>query len=257
VTAASVAFATDLVARVAEGAVVESADGYRIVRSPANPAFRWGNFLLADAGADLSDPGAWSQRHRDAFPGLDFVAVGVDDAAPELDDAAWIAAGFEVERPVVLRAPAARVRADGDVEEVCGDAAWDEVLAIALDEGSDEPGYADFERRRVAAERASCESGNAVWLGLRAGGRIAGALGVLPTPGGVARYQNVGTLTAFRRRGIAGRLVRAGAAVAADRWGCGDLVIVADADGPAIGLYRRLGFQDAEIQVQLTRMPAS
>lgn len=80
---------------------------------------------------------------------------------------------------------------------------------------------------------------------------------MLPASGGLARYQNVGTLTAFRRRGIAGRLVRAGAALAAARWGCDGLVIVADADGPAIGLYRRLGFQDAETQLQITRMPAT
>ena len=256
--AASIAFATDLVARGAEGGVVEPADGYRIVRTPANPAFRWGNFLLADAGAELRDPGLWARRHRDAFPDLDFVAVGIDDADAQLDERAWLTAGFEVERSVVLRAPVARVRArDDDVEELRGDADWDDVLGIALDEGSDEPGYADFERRRTGAERAACEAGSAVWLGLREGGRIVGALGVLPAPGGIARYQNVMTRTAFRRRGIAGRLVRAGADVAADRWRCTELVIVADADGPAIGLYRRLGFQDAETQVQLTRMPAS
>jgi ribosomal protein S18 acetylase RimI-like enzyme len=256
--AGSIAFATDLVARRAEGGVVEPADGYRIVRTPANPAFRWGNFLLADAGAELREPDVWAQRHRDAFPELDFVAVGVDDADALLDDPAWIAAGFEVERLPVLRAPADRVRSrERDVQEVRGDDDWDDVLGIALDEGSDEPGYADFERRRVAAERAACEAGSALWLGVREGGRIVGALGVLPAPGGVARYQSVGTLAAFRRRGIAGRLLRAGAAAADDRWRCTGLVIVADADGPAIGLYRRLGFEEAETQLQLTRMPAS
>ncbi|HEY8319868.1 MAG TPA: hypothetical protein VIG76_13685 [Amnibacterium sp.] len=34
-------------------------------------------------------------------------------------------------------------------------------------------------------------------------------------------------------------------------------LVVAEADGPALGLDRRLGLQDAETRVQLTRMAAS
>jgi ribosomal protein S18 acetylase RimI-like enzyme len=258
VTAPSIAFATDLVARVAEGGTVEQADEHRIVRTPANPSFRWGNFVLADPGADLSDPERWAWRHRAAFPDLDFTAVGLDDAGAHLDEEAWRSAGFEVERPIVLRAPARIVgAADAEVEEVVSDADWSDVEAIELELGTGETDHAVFVRRRIDAERGAVQAGRAAWLGLRQDGRIVSALGVLPTPGGIARYQNVGTLAAYRRRGAAGRLVRAGADLAATRWGCTDLVIVADVDGPAIALYRRLGFRDAETQVQLTRMGRS
>lgn len=254
----SVAIATDLAARLAEGGTVEQADGFRVVRTPANPAFRWGNFLLADEAAGLVDPERWVLRHRAAFPGLDFTTVGVDDPDPDFDEAPWRAAGFEVDRSTVLQAAADGVgRPDAGVEEVAGDAAWSDVAAIELELGAGETDHAAFVRRRIDAERSAVEGGRAAWLGVRMDGRIVSALGVLPAPGGTARYQNVGTLTAFRRRGAAGRLVQAGAALATKRWGCTELVLVADPEGPAIALYRRLGFRDAETQVQLTRMGAS
>lgn len=254
----SIAFATDLAARLAEGGTVEQEDGFRVIRTPANPGFRWGNFLLADHAAGLVDPERWVLRHRAAFPGLDFATIGVDDPSAAFDESAWGAAGFEVERSAVLRAPVAGVgRSDAGVDEVAGDAAWADVEAIELELGAGEADHATFVRRRIDAERSAVEDGRAAWLGIRADGPIVAALGVLPCPGGIARYQNVGTLAAYRRRGFAGRLVRAGAALAAERWGCLELVLVADPEGPAIALYRRLGFRDAETQVQLTRMAAS
>ena len=254
----SIAYATDLAARVAEGGTVEQADGFRVVGTPANRAFRWGNFLLADRAADLVDPGRWVLRHRAAFPDLDFTTVGVDDPDAGFDESAWRAAGFEVERSAVLRAAAGGVAlTDADAEEIAGDAAWADVEAIELELGAGETDHPAFVRRRIDAERSAVRAGRAAWLGLRADGRIVSALGVLPAPGGTARYQNVGTLAAYRRRGAAGRLVGAAAALAAERWGCTELVLVADPEGPAIALYRRLGFRDAETQVQLTRMGGS
>lgn len=254
----SIGAVTDLAARVAEGGTVERADGFQVIRTSANPAFRWGNHLLADHAGDLVDPQTWVLRHRAAFPDLDFTTVGVDDPAPVFDESAWRAAGFEVERSTVLVAAAAEVaRPDPEVEEVAGAAAWADVEAIELELGAGEAGHADFVRRRIDAERSAVERGRAAWLGVRVDGRIVSALGVLPTPRGTARYQNVGTLSAYRRRGSAGRLVRAGAALAAERWGCTALVLVADPEGPAIALYRRLGFRDTETQLQLSRIGAS
>jgi ribosomal protein S18 acetylase RimI-like enzyme len=163
-----------------------------------------------------------------------------------------------VERPIALRAPARAVgAADAEVEEIAGDADWSDVEAIELELGTGEADHGVFVRRRIEAQRGAVRAGRAASLGLREDGRIVSALGVLPTPGGIARYQNVGTLAAYRRRGAAGRLVRAAADLAATRWRCTELLIVADADGPAIALYRRLGFRDAETQVQLTRMGRS
>src|SRR5439155_12682214 len=114
-----------------------------------------------------------------------------------------------------------------------------------------------FAARRVAAERRATDGGRSAWLGVRADGRIVSALGVLPAGNGVARFQNVGTLVAHRRRGLAGLLLASAGALAVERWSARAFVIVADPDGPAIGLYRRVGFEDAETQVELVRIDAS
>ncbi|MDH2445353.1 GNAT family N-acetyltransferase [Amnibacterium sp. CER49] len=258
-TRPSLAFATDVAARLLEGGVLERHEGHRVVRTPANPAFRWGNFVLADAGADLTAPERWAAAHAAAFPGAGFVSIGVDEAEPHVDEAAWTAAGFTVEHAVVLEAPAARIAAEQPspsvaVEEVLDDAGWADVLAIELELGPpDDPASAPFATARVAAQRAATARGLGVWLGARPDARIVSALGLYPLADGVARYQNVGTLSRARRQGLAGALVRAGARAALER-GRTRLVIVADPDGPAIALYRRLGFTGTETQVQLTRL---
>lgn len=32
-----------------QGSVIEQRPGYQVIRTPANPTFHWGNFLLLDA----------------------------------------------------------------------------------------------------------------------------------------------------------------------------------------------------------------
>jgi ribosomal protein S18 acetylase RimI-like enzyme len=73
---------------------------------------------------------------------------------------------------------------------------------------------------------------------------------------GLARYQDVLTDPAVRRRGVAGTLVSHAARYGLETLGARMLVIVADQDGPAIALYRACGFADAEGQVGMSRPPA-
>jgi ribosomal protein S18 acetylase RimI-like enzyme len=251
----SIAFATDLAALTAEGSVVEREAGYRVVRTPQNPAFRWGNFLLADADAELDDPRSWALLHRKHFPDLGFVAVGVDDPAPRFAEEHWRAAGFTIEHNAVLRAPVERIirPVDAPIRPLTTDADWAETLAIGREE---EPADEDpaFGERRNAMERLGVENGAARWLGADVDGRIVASLGIVDGGDGVARYQNVQTLRAYRRRGLASDLLAAAARVAADEFAARELVIVAESPGPAVGLYRRLGFADSEVQVQMTLM---
>jgi GNAT superfamily N-acetyltransferase len=253
----SIGFATDLAVREAEGASVERIDRARIVRTPGNPGFRWGNFVLLDGGAVEEGPEAWSAVHRRAFPDADFVTIGLDEADARFDEEAWRGNGFAVERSVVLRAAAGGLSGNGTarIRPVVSDADWADVLTIDADvEPPGETDYAAFAAARVAAERRAVTAGRAVWLGAEEDGRLVASLGVVAAAGGLARYQNVQTLQRYRRRGLAGALVLAGARVAAAELGRESLVIVAEEPGPAIGLYRRLGFVAAETQVQLTLM---
>lgn len=249
---ASLGFATDLALRAAEGSVVLREPGATVVRTPANPGFRWGNLLLVP---QAGDPAARIAEHAAAFPGAGFTAIGVDDAHPVLDEGAWLSAGFEIERLAVLTTDRAPLASPSGVRPLAGDADWAAVTAIALalePEGDDD--HADFTERRTRGQRAMAEAGGAVWLGVEEDGSVVATAGIADAGAGVARFQDVQTDAAHRRRGHATALVAAGIGVAATRFRSARFVIVAERDGPAIGLYRRLGFREVETQLQLTRL---
>jgi GNAT superfamily N-acetyltransferase len=76
---------------------------------------------------------------------------------------------------------------------------------------------------------------------------------VCDTGGGLARYQDVETDPGARRRGLAGTLVWRAGVYAAEAFGAGTLVIVADPAEEAIRVYRACGFADAQGQFSFQR----
>jgi ribosomal protein S18 acetylase RimI-like enzyme len=112
-----------------------------------------------------------------------------------------------------------------------------------------------FERRRVTAQRALVDSGRARWFGAFDGDRLVARLGMVRL-GGLARYQDVVTLESHRRQGLAGALVRVAGEWAFEDPAVGELVIVAEDGGPAIGLYQRAGFTEVARHVGVSRAPA-
>ncbi|WP_375388705.1 GNAT family N-acetyltransferase [uncultured Amnibacterium sp.] len=249
----SLAFATDLALLASQGAVVEREAHRTVVRMPANPAFRWGNFLLVAAAGD---PAARVAEHEAAFPDAGFVTVGVDAAHPVLDEGAWLTAGFAVERLAVLVADRVGATGAAAVRLLASDDDWAAETAIALEEDGGDAEHADFSRLRTAEKRRMVDAGRAVWLGVEADGALVATAGIADAGRGTARFQDVQTLAVLRRRGFAGALIAAGVRVASQRFGSARFVLVAERAGPAIGLYRRLGFREVETQLQLTRLDA-
>lgn len=248
----SLAFRTDLALRRSEGARIEQVPGATVVRMPGNPTFRWGNFLLVP---EAGDPEERRREHAAAFPGAGFTTIGVDASEPELDDDAWLAAGFSAERLVVLTADGAGIAAAAGARPLASDEDWAAEARIALElEDAPDAAHVLFTRRRTSERRRAVGAGATVWLGVEAGGRIVATAGIGDAGGGVARFQDVQTAVDQRRRGHASSLVRAGVRTAAERFGSTRFVLVAERDGPAIGLYERLGFRETETQLQLTRL---
>ena len=58
----SLGFRTDVALRVLEGAEVIDRGDHLVVRSPDNPGFWWGNFLLLDAPPGRGTADAWLAR---------------------------------------------------------------------------------------------------------------------------------------------------------------------------------------------------
>ena len=101
----SLGFRTDLALLTSSGSVVEDRGTHLVVRTPDNPSYFWGNFLLL---AEAPVPGGEREvvgAFRTEFPQADHVSIGIDVA--ELGDdsrAAFEAVGLVVDVATVLTA---------------------------------------------------------------------------------------------------------------------------------------------------------
>jgi ribosomal protein S18 acetylase RimI-like enzyme len=271
----SLGYRTDLMVRRLAGSSIHQADGYLVVRTPQNPGFYWGNFLLVpppSATAPTAPPaptnaapatvGAWADVFAAEFPGADHLAIGIDQTtAPVAGSLNGALDGLEVTVSTVLTAEGLRrppsPTGQPELRSLTGRDDWDQALelhvAVGEEDGATTGAHRTFLERKNDEARLLAGTGRAAYFGAFLGGRLCATLGIVADTGGVARFQTVETLAHFRRRGLAGSLVALAADYARDVLGSRLLVIVADPDGPAIGLYRSLGFEDREYQVELTR----
>lgn len=257
----SLGYQTDLTVRRLAGSEIVDHDDHLVVRTLANPEFYWGNFILVGSPLVPGDAERWLAVFSSEFPEARHMAIGVDGSDDEVGDVAgFLAAGMAVDISTVLTASSLRHPTSpvpGCRRPLLSDEDWGQVkdlrLALALDEGHDSAQYRQFLEGRVDAARHIAEAGHGVYFGAFVENRMVSSLGVVLDGSGLARFQNVETHPAHRRRGLASALVSADGLHALGALGARLLVIVAEPDGPAIGIYRTLGFVDVEHQVGLVR----
>jgi ribosomal protein S18 acetylase RimI-like enzyme len=259
---ASLGFRTDVMARVLEGSVVTDHAGYVSLCTPANPEFWWGNFLLLPARAARGEAGQWLSLFTAEFPDADHVALGFNITSDEDTDlAGFAAAGLEVQRDTVLTARALREpphpNGAASIRQLAGDGDWrlSADLQGLIDAEDGIAATPAFTSARNRARRRVAETGRAAWFGAFLDGELAAQLGVVSGPGRVARYQDVGTHPAARRRGLAGSLLHHAGQYAIDHLRAKTLVIVANPQEDAIRVYRAAGFEERESQVSAQRGP--
>jgi ribosomal protein S18 acetylase RimI-like enzyme len=251
--------------------IVEQRDGYVLVRSPSNPSHYWGNFLVFPEPPGDGDAARWEQAFADEFS--DEPAVRHRTFAWEATDGSvgraqeeFLTRGYELEPMVGLIASPAEIRAharenrDVEIRSPAPDAEealWEQVVELQVatrDEVFEEVGYRAFRRRRMDDLRTLFRAGRGAWYVALDGGEVVASCGVVVTDGR-GRFQAVDTSEAHRRRGISSRLVVEAAHRAADTFGAERLVIVADPDYHALGLYESLGFRRRELVSGVTLRP--
>jgi predicted GNAT family acetyltransferase len=99
------------------------------------------------------------------------------------------------------------------------------------------------------------DAGHGQWWGAFVDGRLLSSMGLFTASPGLARFQTVKTHPEARGRGFAGTLVHAVSRYGLDELGASTLVMVADPDYLAIRVYRSVGFDDTEVQLQAERKP--
>jgi ribosomal protein S18 acetylase RimI-like enzyme len=257
----SLGFRTDLMLRRMVGAAIEEREFGRVVRTVANPTFYWGNFLLFPALPRAGQPVEWRQHFATEFPDAEHVAIGVDGVDGELGAAAEMRAlGLHDEVSSVLIAtdltPIGEVEAGAEVRPPRTAQEWAQTVEfrVAVDEDHG-AAHRQFVERRAAEFRDLMAGGHGVYVAAFVDGVARAGLGVFAADG-LARYQSVETHPEFRRRGLASALLVEAARLVSSQQRVDRFVIVADPSYVAIDIYRRLGFTDAEQQVQWLRPPS-
>lgn len=255
----SLAWRTDLALLRAAGSEVEDRGDHLVVRTPANPGFYWGNYLLLDSPAGPDAVPDWLLAFESAFPEAEHRTFGVDGADGSVDDLApFRAAGMGVEASTVMTAQAVHEpphpNAGATVRPLANDDDWAQQVELALSD-EDLHGGRVFATRRAAAERRLVDMGLGQWFGAFLDGRLAASMGLFVASEGLARYQGVMTHPDCRGRGLCGTLVHHAGRFGFDDLGVHTLVMVADPDYLAIRIYRSVGFTGSETQLQAMRVP--
>lgn len=252
----SLGFRTDLALLRAAGSTVEDHGDHLVIRTPDNPTYRWGNFILIDQHADVTDAQPWLDRFADLHPDAGHLAFGRDGSRGSVRDlAAFRSAGLRVEASAVMTAkrvndPVAHTQAE--CRPLVSDDDWDQrvELAVRVHGQDDVEGFRIFARQKAASLREQVEQGRGTWFGAFLDDQLVSTLGIFVTEPGVARYQSVETDPDHRRGGLAGTLVHLAARHAFDSLSAKTLVMVADPTYVAIRIYRALGFQQTETMLQ-------
>ena len=270
----SLGFRTDVALRVLEGAEVTDRGDYLVVRSPGQPDFWWGNFLLLAGwpgpgtgtagwpGSPPSSPGPPRRARRGQCwrdrAGKDSAG---DDGAGDigLTPPEFLAAGLEPQRDTVLTCaavgPPPHPSAAAEIRRLESDADWLQSVDLAL-RCFDHSEPRDYLEARTATRRRLTRAGRGAWFGAFAGGRLLAQLGLFEAGQGHARYQHVETDPEARRRGLAGTLVWHAGRYGREVLGASTFVIVADPADVAIRVYRACGFANRQRQFGFERPPA-
>lgn len=239
--------ATELALLELQGSTLRDYGDHLAIHTPDNPTFWWGNFLLLEHAVPRDEISRWIERFEQEFPEARHRTFGFVDSAGDYDG--WRERGYDVETDVSLTMAKVPTRMPLDEAEISVRPFVPEDWQRAAELGASDVEVGelgerlDFEERRAAAQQALVDDGRGAWFGAFVGERLVGKLGIVRL-GTRARYQDVITHHAYRRRGIAARLMRV-----AGEWACTDprveaLVVVAAEGGPAIALYARLGFAE-------------
>ena len=252
----SLAYQTDLFFHHFNG-IVEKQEDYLTIRTPSNPGFYWGNFILFRKAPKAGDLLRWQDIFKyefDSSPLVTHQAFGWDETSSDrgkVED--FQKAGFNVNKSVVLTAGSVRapsVKNDFKVRTLQLDweweAAFENQLAVGKKEHNDSR-YSDFKYKQMKAYRKMSEAGLGNWYGAFLGDQLVGDLGLFIS-GGIGRFQSVETHPEFRRQGVCGTLVYQVSKEAFRNKNVKTLVMVADEEYHAAKIYESVGFQPSEHQ---------
>jgi len=258
----SLACRTDLIFPRYDGEITDRGH-YLVVKTPDNPGFYFGNFLLFAQAPAAGDFPRWCSLFEKEFGAnplirhKTFLWDAIGDDPGELQP--FVDHGYDLEKSSVLTASSVR-RPDKHwpdshgneltVRPLQGDADWSAVIENQIQcrqEHFEIEAYRGFKTKQMNRYRRMSEAGLGYWFGAFYQGRIVADLGVY-FDGTVARFQSVETHPEFRRKGACGTLVHQASLYVLEKHGIQHLVMVADAGSHPARIYESVGFLPTEKQ---------
>lgn len=232
---------------------LEDFGAYAVQQTPEEPNYWMGNQLIVkDADFPVLDTVPAFERH---FPDAVHRSIvwDINGFAAEPIRTALVPLGFKVDAfdALTLNGKLAEaVTPDGvTLRALTGLTDWEQSYQLQCEVGQEDGYPADshalFIARRNETRRRQIESGLGQWFGAFEGNLMVAQMGLMHDDA-IARYQSVETRITHRKRGICAALLRHVGLWALDRAPEAKLVIVAEADGNAGRLYRRMGFAHSE-----------
>ncbi len=258
----SLGIKTDLIFAQFNGSVVER-ENYWVIKTPSNPGYHWGNFLVFENPPQVGDEKRWPEIFKHEFSnieGVNHIAFTWETSEHGDNIEAFTTKGFTFESNRILTTSDVhkpkKFNSDVEIKTIETDDEWESVILeqLTINDIYEAAGFERFKRAQAANYRKMSQAGVGKWFGAYLDGRLAADLGVF-FKGEVARFQNVVTHPDFRRRGICGRLVFETATYALEKFGVKTLVMVADEDYHAAGIYESVGFKPIQTQYSLTWSP--
>ena len=253
----SLGYRTDLLFHRFGGEVVDRGS-YLVIRTPSNPNYYWGNFLIFSAPPQPGDFRRWNAvfEHEVGTPPRINHKVFTWDTTDGNNGAVgdFLEAGFELGEEVVMATDTLvrpkRYHYGLELRTLTTDADFAEHLELHVLCRQDDAGYRKFFKTRAKSYRQMIAAGLGRWFGAFLDGKLVADMGIFGE-GELARYQSVVTHPDFRRRGVCSTLLYEVGHFALETLGAKTLVIVADDHYFAKSIYAAVGFRVHERQGSL------
>lgn len=236
------------------------------VRTPRNPDYFFGNFLLFPTPPNAGDFVKWMARFTEIFAPYPAVRHHTfqwlpSGASNSVDLDEFKTAGFTIDETSVLSATSVHTdkpTPTGVVfREIKTDAEWRAVIDAQSEGGH--PGvpqdeFVRYKEESFANYRRMAENGLGDWWGAFKGEELVADLG-LYFGEDVGRFQSVETATAHRRQGICRAMVRYVSDAGFAKHPGITLMLHADYHDVARRIYRSLGYTEIEVLQSAFRAP--
>jgi len=259
----SLGYQTDLFFVSFDGEIIDRGE-YLVLKTPTNPSFCWGNYLLFKQAPAVGDYQKWlrlfaveignSPKIIHQVFGWDSVVIEPGFISPFLEN------GFCLRQLSVLAADTLcstiTTFMDLCVRPLISDEDFMQSVENQLacrEEEFNEDAYRNFILLQMKRYQAMCQLGLGCWFGAFIKDRLVADLGIFRI-NKLGRYQSVQTHPNYRKQGIAKRLVLESGRYFMNNFGVERLLIVAEAGSFVEHLYKKVGFCCVEYQNGLEKI---